>query len=599
MSATDLRPRRPRSRWRRLRWVLLAVLLVVTLGATWVGVRGWLAKGHLEASVGLAQEVQGQLGGGDLAAVPSTVARLQGEASSAQRLTSDPVWRAAEVLPFAGPNLSSVRAVSGVLDTVVDDAVVPVADVAASVDLEAFNPDGGVVDLAPLVEAQPAVARAARTIAEQRRVAEEIDSSGALAPVVGAVDQLRDVLGTVDVQADAAARTLDLAPTLLGGDGPRDVLVLFQNNAELRATGGIPGAAALVRTDAGRIELVQQASSSDFDTLPASILPLPVDTAGLYGDITGRYIQDVNLTPRFPLSAELASAMWERQFGTPVDAVVSLDPVALSYLLEATGPVSLPTGDVLTSENVVATLLSDVYARYPDPAVQDDFFAGAAATVFSTVAGGDLDPAALIAALSRAGDERRLYLWSADPAQQARLEETTLAGTLPVSTMEQPRFGVYVNDGTGAKMSYYLRGEVGVGKVVCRADGRATHIVSVKLTNTAPTSAGTSLPDYVTGAGNFGVPPGQISSNVSVYAPSSGLFVGLATESDPTAQTTTDSGHPVVQYQTTLSPGESSTWKFEFLGGAAGEGDPVAQVTPFVNEVVTTDLSLSCDSPLS
>ena len=592
-----------RATWRRARQVLLALAIAVVFCAAWVGVRGYLASQHLQNAVALATEVRsGIADGGD--ATLQRAHDLQSEVQAAEGLTGDVVWRGTEYVPFVGDDLRAVRQVSAVLSTVADDAVVPVAEVASKVDVESFKPVDGALDLQPLVEAQPAVDRADSTLTSQLEVAQAIDTSGTVSQVTDAVDQLVDVLGGASAQVDVVARAVDLAPGMLGADGPRDYLVLFQNNAELRATGGIPGAVALLRVEGGKISLVQQASSGDFPRADAPVLPLPVETQGLYGAITGQYIQDVNLTPQFPLSAQLAREMWKRQFGTEVDGVLSIDPVALSYLLTATGPVTLPTGDVLTSDNVVSTLLSTAYSRYSDPTQQDDFFAGAAATVFSSISSGDLDASALLAGLARAGEERRLYLWSADDTEQSRIAETTLAGELPTSTVDQPRFGVYFNDGTASKMDYYLGAKISIGQAVCRQDGRPSWIVDVTLTNNAPADAATSLPEYVTGGGQLGTPAGDISTNVSIYAPNAGVFVAAAEDgAEVGLQTATDSGLSVSQYQKTLSPGQTSMMRVEFLGGDPVESATIAipgiESTPTVHGTETQSLKINCESRLS
>jgi hypothetical protein len=585
---------------RTLRVILLVVGAVVVLTVAWVGIRGYLASRHLQAAVGLAQDVQTQVLDNDGAAALATAAQLGDEVHAARDLTGDPVWRAVEVLPVVGDDLTAVRQVSEVLSTVADDAITPVAGVASSVSIDAFKPVDGAIDLAPLIEAQPAVTRADTTLGSQLRIAQGIDTTRTVGQVKDAVAQLVDVLGRASGQVDAVARAVELAPAMMGADGPREYLVLFQNNAELRATGGIPGAVALLHVEGGKLSLVQQASSSDFPRADSPVLPLPEETRGLYGDITGQYIQDVNLTPQFPLSAQLASEMWKRQFGTSVDGVLSMDPVALSYLMTATGPITLPTGDALTSENVVSLLLSEVYSRYSDPAQQDLFFAGTAAGVFSAVASGSLDPTALVTALARAGDERRIYLWSADSGEQSRIAETTLAGELPASTPTKPRFGVYLNDGTGAKMDYYLSAEFGVGESVCRQDGRSTYVVEVTLRNDAPADAATSLPRYVTGGGAFGVPAGLVSTNVAVYGPSEGVFMEGSVDGQPGAlQTATDSGLSVVQVQATLSPGQSTTIKLAFLGGPQTSGPAELETTPIVNLPETKEVSVACESPLT
>jgi len=74
--------------------------------------------------------------------------------------------------------------------------------------------------------------------------------------------------------------------------------------------------------------------------------------------VVARYPQDVNLSPDFPTAAALFAKMYTGRTGTAVDGVVAIDPVALSYLLEGTGPVDVGDGVVLTSDTVVPVLLS-------------------------------------------------------------------------------------------------------------------------------------------------------------------------------------------------------------------------------------------------
>jgi len=70
-------------------------------------------------------------------------------------------------------------------------------------------------------------------------------------------------------------------------------------------------------------------------------LPLDPEQQQIYSGRLGKYMQDVNLTPDFPTAASTAQAMWERKTGQRVDGVISIDPIALSYILEATGPVKI------------------------------------------------------------------------------------------------------------------------------------------------------------------------------------------------------------------------------------------------------------------
>lgn len=587
------------SRGRPVLWVVLALVLLLILAVAWVGVRGLMAKRDLEQSVQLVGTLRSELVSGDSTAAQKTADDLQDHAASARSLTGDPVWSAFQVLPFVGSNLRAVREVAVVVDDVATGAVKPVASVIGDVNVKAFAPTGGKVDLAPLVKAQPAVQRATTTLAKADRDAAAIDTSETLSPVVNAVNQLRNALSSVSAQADAANRAVQLAPAMLGHSGDRRYLLLFQNNAELRAGGGIPGAVALLDVRDGAVHLSNQAAGSTFDQSGGPVLPLTVDTQGLYGVITGEYMQDVTLTPRFDVSAKLAREMWKQKYGQQVDGVLAMDPVALGYILRATGPVELPTGDTLTSENAVKLLLSDVYAKYPNPQAQDAFFASAASAVFDKVSSGAFDPKAFVGALTDGVQENRLRLWSAVSAEQDRLDGTAVSGPLPTSSASERQFGVYLNDATGAKMDFYLQKTIAVGSAVCRADGRPTSVVQVTLKNTALADAGTSLPDYVTGAGNFGVAPGKVQTNVAVYAAKDEIYLGATQDGKAAApHTAVDGDHPVVQVQTLLAPGQSTTFRVTFLGSAKQAKAAVTAVsTPTITQTTVQPAAVDCGKP--
>ncbi|WP_344750855.1 DUF4012 domain-containing protein [Curtobacterium pusillum] len=492
-----------------------------------------------------------------------------------------------------------MRQVSVVVDDVARNAVSPVAGVVGKLDSDSFAPKNGKIDLQPIEDAQPAVAKATRTLTKADRDADAIDTNRTLSPVTTAVAELRNALQTASAQADGANRIVQLAPAMLGHDGDRNYLLLFQNNAELRAGGGIPGSVALLQAHDGSLALQNQAAGSSFGPYDQPVLPLSADTTGLYGKITGEYMQDVTLTPRFDVSAKLAQAMWKQKFGQQVDGVLAMDPVTLSYILKATGPVQLPTGDTLTSDNAVKLLLSDVYAKYPDPTMQDAFFAAAASSVFEKVSTGGFDTKKFIAALALGSDEGRLRLWSATKGEQSRISGTAVAGELPTVSKAARQFGVYLNDGTGSKMDYYLDKTVSVGSSVCRKDGRPTSVVEVTLKNSAPADAATSLPEYVTGGGAFGTEPGKIKTLIAVYAPENAIYLGATQDGKEAAlQTATDGGHPVAQLQTMLAPGQSVTFRVVFLGQAKYAKAAVqAMSTPGVDQAETEPLSFECSNP--
>ncbi|MET0975194.1 MAG: DUF4012 domain-containing protein [Leifsonia sp.] len=587
---TAAEPRRRRA----LIWLIVGVGIVVVAVlavAAWIGVRGGLAKSELEAAADDAAALQSDVLGADVDGAEATAESLVRHTSAAAGLTGDPVWRAAEVLPLLGDDLRAVRVLADQLDRAAEGAIRPLAGLTEAIYAESFRPVDGRIDVRPLVEARPTAHAAALVLAKASSRVDAVESDGLLGPVADARDRLAKALDKGAALSQTLDNALAVAPTMLGAEGPRNFLVLFQNNAELRSAGGIPGAFALIHVEDGLMQLVAQASTTDFSSKDGPSIAIPDATTAVFGTRPGTYIQDVTMTPDFTVSAAVAKQMWERRFGGTVDGVIAVDPVALSYLLGATGPVALADGSQLTEKNAVQSLLVDVYHRLPSGPAQDAYFADAAAASFSAISAGKADPRALVTALARAGDEHRISLWSTDAAQQAILAGTTLAGLEAAQEAMGPQtYGVYLNDGTGSKIDPYLDVALAVGATP-RDDGLSDVRVQVTLTSTAAADAGTTYPPVVTGTGFYGVPPGQIATNVTVYAPKGAFDGGLEHDGTRVAYAQQeDSGHLVSSLGVTLAPGESTTLVFHYTSAARGQDAPILLHTPLMRGLTVGSL---------
>lgn len=211
-----------------------------------------------------------------------------------------------------------------------------------------------------------------------------------------------------------------------------------------------------------------------------------------------------------------------------------MDPVSLAYVLNATGPVELTdpilqgmeTGNMPTtfsSQNVVKSLLSDVYAEIPAPQLQDLYFAAVANQIFHAVASGKTDARTLMDGLTRGATEGRLRVWSGRADEQETISKYPVGGSIAGTGHSSAEFGVYFNDATGAKMDYYVKRTAQLTEV-CSPTSEPQVKVTVMATNTAPADAATSLPKYVTGGGVYGVPAGTVQTNIIVYGPPDRLW---------------------------------------------------------------------------
>ncbi|WP_243709524.1 DUF4012 domain-containing protein [Micromonospora sp. 15K316] len=589
------RPRRRRSRSRRrrrarLRRVLLAGLVVASLlllTGGWVGFRGWQARAHLLNAAGLARELSAQVVGGDIERAQRTLAALQEQAGAARSATDDPGWALGRRTPFAGDDLGAVRQIA----VAVDDLARQAFPALLRVDLANLVPKEGRLDVGQLRSVSADLTAVNRTIQQTRQDLIRVSGDGLVSQVRQALTDLRgeiDRLAAMTAAADQGARLL---PALLGGDGPRRYLLVSQNLAELRATGGMFGAYAVIEAKNGRVQMGRQGSSSSLGQFNPP-LPVPKEVRALWADLPGMYPADVNLTPHFPTAAALYRDMFRRKTGTKVDGVLAVDPVVLSYLLKATGPVMVPGGVPLASDTVVRTLLNETYQRL-EPEKQDSFFAAAAAAVFDAFFTKNVDPRVLLSAFDRAITERRILFWSARPEEQRQFGDSRLAGALPEQDTV-PTVGVFLNDGSGAKLGYYLRPAATLTVGECRSDGRRELRLRVTLQSTAPKSG---LTESVLGLGMAG-DPYTIRTLVSVFTPPGGAVVDARLDGTETAVGSgTERRRQAATASVDVRPGTSRTLEVTVLTGKnTGTGEAELWLTPMATPWTTqVDTAPSCD----
>ena len=139
---------------------------------------------------------------------------------------------------------------------------------------------------------------------------------------------------------------LEKAPGLLGLEEPRTYLVLFQNDKELRPTGGFLTAYSIMTVDKANFNPV---SSDDIYNLDAKYKPAVRAPEPIINYIKGPYIlnknvrlRDMNWSPDFSESMNL---LVEEATGIgidDIDGIISVDTQVLVNLLDVLGPIGVP-----------------------------------------------------------------------------------------------------------------------------------------------------------------------------------------------------------------------------------------------------------------
>lgn len=588
--------RKQDSKGKRLRVLSVFAILsaLVVAGSIWLGMKASSISEHLEAGANLAPRLKQEILEHNSVEAGETASVLINHTAHARRAASDPLWTMAAALPWVGSNFLAVSTLATAADDVARLAADPLVNVLHTLDWKSLSPTSDGIDLQPLVDAQPKISRAADAVEQSVKRLDAIETSRLIPQIAAPLNEARDELSALQGGLTAANSVTQLAPKMMGISGPREYLVMIQNNAEVRATGGIPGAIAVLSLDDGKLSMGAQASATELGFMSPSI-KVEQEQEQIYSARIGKYMQDVNLTPDFPTSASTALSMWEQKRGTLLDGVISVDPVALSYILDGIGPVSLSDSELISSinsglptelsgKNVVQTLLSDVYAEIEQPKLQDAYFAGVAQEIFAALSDGQGDAKGLIAGIIRGTEEGRVLVWSNQSTEQSIIEPYALSGSIAGSSISPAQFGAYFNDGTGAKMDYYVKRTVQLVKE-CAKDGYEQTTVRVTSTNTARADAAMSLPAYVTGGGAFGVPPGSVQTNIVAYGPVQANMETASLDGQRAGFAShRHANRPVGVVDVRLAPGESRTVDFTF-GKIVQHAEPNLVVTPTVQAV--------------
>jgi hypothetical protein len=159
----------------------------------------------------------------------------------------------------------------------------------------------------------------------------------------------------------------DNLTSLLGQDQSKTYLVLFENNMELRPTGGFIGSFGLVSFDGGRLTdlAVNDVYSADGQLNGHVEPPAPIKN---YLNEANWWLRDSNWDPDFPTSAKRAEWFLDKEIGKKVDGVVSIDLFPIRELLRITGPIFLSDYNMeITPDNLYEKTQNEV---------QNDFFPG-------------------------------------------------------------------------------------------------------------------------------------------------------------------------------------------------------------------------------
>ena len=377
---------------------------------------------------------------------------------------------------------------------------------------------------------------------------------------------------------------LKVSPALIGVDQPKKYLIAFQNSAEARGTGGILGAYAIVESNKGSLKVIETGSNEPL--YGSSLEKIPIDVPDEYRRLYGEnpaILQNSNLSPHFPYGAEIWLALWKKEFGQTLDGVIAIDPTALSYILRSTGPITLDSGEKITSENLVADTLKDAYQRFEkDNKARKQYLVDIMNTTVKHLNSGDYSKLKMAQAIRDGIVANRILFYSTDQSAQKQLGQTRLGGFMSVDSNNE--FRTVIQNIDAGKLDYYLDRDVTIESKSCEKL-RQTQ-VRVRVTNTLKSATG--LSSYVLTRADKGKPASLIAGShrfkVFIYGPTDSRLMSVSRENQKAdlGGASVERKRPIYVADVDLAPGDSEELLANFSGGVGNitfVDQPLVQAT--------------------
>lgn len=216
-------------------------------------------------------------------------------------------------------------------------------------------------------------------------------------------------LSLVAANAEKLIAHLKLAVWALGMERPRKFIVVAQNSAIARPTGGAIRSVGVVTTQGGSITRV---SFDDVYGIDGQLQVNMVPPEPIQKSATAWALHDANWFFDFPLSAKKIAYFYGKSGGGDVDGVLAVNDHALKKILALTGPVKGDDGVPVNGENHERLTQKDVLR--------------AIAEIFPTFSGANAR--ALVQIFQEGLREKDIMLWLTDRDYQEMIAQEGWSG---------------------------------------------------------------------------------------------------------------------------------------------------------------------------
>jgi len=272
---------------------------------------------------------------------------------------------------------------------------------------------------------------------------------------------------TADLMVQAKP-LIKLLPTLLGNPDPKTYMLLFQNDGEIRPTGGFMTAYAYLRVSQGKIEPLDSYDIYDLDARWSGVVEAP-EAIQIYLDESYWNLRNMNLSPDFKSSMDTFMEHYRDIPGImDIDGIIAMDTSLPVVILEIIGPIGVGGWGNFSAEidpecncpQVVYAL--EKIADQPTYAIRADRKAVLGPLMHSLLANAMGSPKHLWPTLLNAGlqsiNQKHLLFYFLDETTQSIAEDFNAAGRI----LDYDQDYLHISDTNfgGAKSDLFIQRDV-------------------------------------------------------------------------------------------------------------------------------------------
>ncbi len=312
------------------------------------------------------------------------------------------------------------------------------------------------------------------------------------------IGDLRDKLYTYSNLIKKGRAASSILPSIVGVGGKKSYLVLFQNNNELRPSGGFIGSFAHIDFEGGKLKKLEVQDIYAIDGQLKIHVEPPKEIKDDLGQVDW-YLRDSNFEADFPTAARQAEWFYNKETGKTVDGVIALDLSAIETLLEVTGPLHLTDyNEEVTAQNLFEKAVANAeQGFFPGSQAKKNFLSALTNELFNKLffAKNQSWPN-IVTSLGKSMDNKHLLIYLSDSRLLSYVLAQNWGGVLPREPKREDQvvgqtvdflFPVEANLGAN-KVNYYLDREYDLQTRIDK-DGEVIHRLKISYTNRSQSDA--------------------------------------------------------------------------------------------------------------